>query len=580
MLAGALALAGCATGKGSDTTAEAIRGEMSAAAQTPPGVASAEAVNLALLPPLAVQPGRVDDKPAELRFDLVVNNTPASQVFSAIVSGTRYSMLVHPEVTGNISLNLKDVTVLEALEATRDLYGYDYKLDGTRIFIQPATLQTRIFQVNYLTGLRSGSSSLQVSSSSVTSAAASPNVNQAQSQNFNSQTVLNQGGVASNATSSSSLGRVQDGSKVTMTSSSDFWDELGRALQAIVGNDKGRSVVVSPISGVIVVRAMPDELKNVAAFLKASQVSIERQVILEAKIVEVQLSDGFQSGVNWSAFSNKANSAVSFGQIGPGTTLAAGTPNPGGPMAPNPLIGGGLGTVNPGANLVAAGTAAGSLIGMAFQTSSFAALLSFLESQGNVQVLSSPRIATLNNQKAVLKVGTDEFFVTNVSTTTTTGTATTTTPSVTLQPFFSGIALDVTPRIDQNNEVILHVHPSVSTVTTVNKTVNLGTGATGAANTLNLPLASSSISETDSIVRARDGQIVAIGGLMRQASSDNRSGLPGLPKTLFGQTSVANEKRELVILIKPTVVDSDQDWADDITRSRDRFSRFLKPAQP
>jgi MSHA biogenesis protein MshL len=208
------------------------------------------------------------------------------------------------------------------------------------------------------------------------------------------------------------------------------------------------------------------------------------------------------------------------------------------------------------------------LFGLAFQTSNFAALLSFLESQGDVHVLSSPRIATLNNQKAVLKVGTDEFFVTNVSTTTTTGTATTTTPSVTLQPFFSGIALDVTPRIDENNDIILHIHPSVSQVSTVNKTVDVG----GVGGVLNLPLASSSISETDSIVRARDGQIVALGGLMRQATFDDRSGLPGLPKSIFGQTSQRSEKRELVILLKPTVVDGDKDWSDDIARSRDRFN--------
>ncbi|MBI5918889.1 MAG: secretin N-terminal domain-containing protein [Nitrosomonadales bacterium] len=560
MVAGALTLAGCATGNGGGSTAEAIRGEVNAAVQVPAKAGNKDAVDQALLPPLAVVPPKADEQPSEARFDLAVNGTAANQVFSAIVSGTRYSMLVHPDVVGGISLNLKDVTVFEALEAIRELYGYDYKIDGTRIFIQPANLQTRIFQVNYLTGLRAGTSSLRVSSGSVSDSA---------------NTSSSATGVASNTPGGS---RSQDGSKVTMTSSSDFWEELSHALTAIVGAEKGRSVVVSPISGVIVVRAMPDELKNVAAYLKASQISIERQVILEAKIVEVQLNDSFQSGVNWSAFRNKGNSAGSLGVLGQGTTLAAGTANPGGALAANPLIGGGLGTVTPGTNLIASGAATGSLIGLAFQTSNFAALLSFLESQGNVQVLSSPRIATLNNQKAVLKVGTDEFFVTNVSTTTTTGTATTTTPSVTLQPFFSGIALDVTPRIDQNNEVILHVHPSVSTVTTVNKTVNLGTGATGAANTLNLPLASSSISETDSIVRARDGQIVAIGGLMRQASNDARSGLPGLPKTLFGQTSITNEKRELVILIKPMVVDSDQDWSEDIARSRDRFNRLLPNA--
>jgi MSHA biogenesis protein MshL len=352
-----------------------------------------------------------------------------------------------------------------------------------------------------------------------------------------------------------------------MTSSADFWDELSKSLAAIVGNEKGRSVVISPMSGVIVVRAMAEEMKNVSAYLKASQISIERQVILEAKIVEVQLNESFQSGVNWGAIKNTANSGLSIGQLSNGTSL----PNVGGSIT------NGIVTSTPGTNLSLAsslptGAIAGSMFGLAFQTSNFAALLNFLESQGDVHVLSSPRIATLNNQKAVLKVGTDEFFVTNVTNTTTTGTATTSTPSVTLQPFFSGIALDVTPRIDGNDDIILHVHPSVSLVSTVNKTINVG----GVGGTLNLPLASSSVSETDSIVRAKDGQIVAIGGLMRQATYEDQSGIPGLPKSVFGQTSQVSQKRELVILIKPTVVNSEKDWSDDITRSRDRIKSMSR----
>ncbi len=544
-----LVLTGCATPGGKNTTAEAIQREMSQAAQGSAQPGKSDAVNDALLPPLSVGMPRMENKPLEAKFDMTVNNTPVNQVFMAIVSGTRYSMLLHPEVGGNISLNLKDVTVFEALEAIREMYGYDYKMDGARIYIQPLTLQTRIFQVNYLTGLRAGTSSLRVSSGSVSD---SPT-----------------GGTPGTATTTTGgAGRAQDSSKVTTTSSADFWTELGHSLQAIVGNEKGRSVVISPMSGVIVVRAMPDELKNVAAYLKASQISIERQVILEAKIVEVQLNDGFQSGVNWAAFKNSPNSRTSIGQIAPGGTMVPGTAGAGA-LTPGALTGGtNLGTVTPGTDLLGGVNAAGTLFGLAFQTSNFAALLNFLESQGNVHVLSSPRIATLNNQKAVLKVGTDEFFVTNVSTTTTTGTATTSTPTVTLQPFFSGIALDVTPRIDQNNEIILHIHPSVSLVSTVNKTVDIG----GTNGTLNLPLASSSVSETDSIVRAKDGQIVAIGGLMRQATFDDQSGLPGLPKSVFGQTSKRSEKRELVILLKPTVVDNDKDWSQDITQSRDRFS--------
>jgi MSHA biogenesis protein MshL len=541
-----LLLAGCATPKNQNQTADSIRREMNQAAQDSAQPSKPEDVNSALLPPLAVGMPKVDSKSLDTKFDLTVNNTPASQVFMSIVSGTRYSMLLHPEVNGNISLNLKDVTVFEALEAIREMYGYDYKIDKSRIYIQPLTLQTRIFQVSYLTGQRNGSSSLRVISGSVSDAPRSGTP-----------------GSVTPAPATGSTGQAQESSKVTTASSSDFWDELGKSLTAIVGNDKGRSVVISPMSGVIVVRAMPDELRNVAAYLKASQISVERQVILEAKIVDVELNNGFQSGVNWAAFSNNPNSRTSAGQLSPGASLAtAGS------------ITNGLISAIPGASLISAGAAGtGTLFGLAFQTSNFAALLNFLESQGNVQVLSSPRIATLNNQKAVLKVGTDDFFVTNVSTTTTStgGTGSTTTPSVTLQPFFSGIALDVTPSIDENGEIILHVHPSVSLVSTVTKTVNLG----GSNGSISMPLASSAISETDSIVRARDGQIVAIGGLMRQAASNDSSGLPGLPKAVFGQTNQRNEKRELVILLKPTVVDNDKDWSDDIMHSRDRVNGMM-----
>jgi MSHA biogenesis protein MshL len=541
-----LVLAGCATPKSQNQTADSIRREMNQAVQDSAQPSKPEDVNNALLPPLAVGMPKVDSKSLDTKFDLTVNNTPASQVFMSIVSGTRYSMLLHPDVSGNISLNLKDVTVFEALEAIREMYGYDYKIDKSRIYIQPLTLQTRIFQVSYLTGQRNGSSSLRVISGSVSDASRSGTP-----------------GTVTPVPATGSTGQAQESSKVTTASSSDFWDELGKSLTAIVGNDKGRSVVISPMSGVIVVRAMPDELRNVAAYLKASQISVERQVILEAKIVDVELNDGFQSGVNWAAFSNNPNSRTSAGQLSPGASLAtAGS------------ITNGLISAIPGASLISAGAAGtGTLFGLAFQTSNFAALLNFLESQGNVQVLSSPRIATLNNQKAVLKVGTDDFFVTNVSTTTTStgGTGSTTTPSVTLQPFFSGIALDVTPSIDENGEIILHVHPSVSLVSTVTKTVNLG----GLNGSISLPLASSAISETDSIVRARDGQIVAIGGLMRQAASNDSSGLPGLPKAVFGQTNQRNEKRELVILLKPTIVDNDKDWSDDIMHSRDRVNGMM-----
>lgn len=190
-------------------------------------------------------------------------------------------------------------------------------------------------------------------------------------------------------------------------------------------------------------------------------------------------------------------------------------------------------------------------------------------------MLSSPRIATLNNQKAVLKVGSDEFFVTNVSSTTTgTATGTTTTPSVTLQPFFSGIMLDVTPQIDENTNIILHIHPSVSQVSQSPQRIDLGSGGI-----LNLPLAKSNISETDSIVRAQDGQIVAIGGLMTQVMADDRSQVPGLGAA-FRQSAKSLQKRELVILLKATVVHDNGVWSQNILESRQRIRDMRRDGAP
>jgi MSHA biogenesis protein MshL len=181
----------------------------------------------------------------------------------------------------------------------------------------------------------------------------------------------------------------------------------------------------------------------------------------------------------------------------------------------------------------------------------FEAIIDLLETQGTVQVLSSPRISTVNNQKAVIKVGSDEFFVTDISTTTVTaGSAINTNDSPELTPFFSGIALDVTPQISSAGVVTLHVHPTVSDVTEQRKSI--------AGD--DVPLAASTIRESDSIVRARSGQIVVIGGLMETSSSDSDAGVPWLSKVpvlgyAFKQKQQSSVKRELVILLKPVVAD-------------------------
>src|SRR5688572_10093002 len=193
-----------------------------------------------LLPPLRMEMPASRGQPIDQRFDLSVNNAPAGAVFMSMAAGTRYSMLVHPSVSGSITVNLKDVTLREALDSLRDLYGYDYKVDGTRIMIQPAGMQTRIFQVNYMLGARQGMSDLRVQSGSVTDStggaagAAAPSVP----------------GVTP-APGAGSQTRGLESSRVTTRIQNDFWTELRTSLMAIIGTGDGRSVVVSPQSGVV-----------------------------------------------------------------------------------------------------------------------------------------------------------------------------------------------------------------------------------------------------------------------------------------------------------------------------------------
>jgi MSHA biogenesis protein MshL len=521
-----------------------------------------------LLPPLRMELPSVAGRPMDPRFDLSVSNAPAPQVFMAIGSGTRYSILLNPEVKGNVTVNLKDVTVMEALDALRELYGYDYRVDGTRVFVQPAGLQTKIYRVNYLLGQRRGTSDLRVQSgsladSSVPSAPPSP-----------ASTANPFPGGPSSQSFGGGAARSLDSTRVTTTVVNDFWGDLRNALGVIVGTGDGRSVVVSPQSGVVLVRAFPPEIRAVEQYLHETRIVVERQVMLEAKVIEVTLAEGFQSGINWAMFRTHASPRGAIGQVGNNTTLGTSTSG-------SILSSGGV-TVNPLAGTLAtAATAAGNggaVFGLAFQTSNFAALLQFLDSQGSTQVLSSPRIATLNNQKAVLKVGTDEFFVTNVATvTTTTGTTTQQTPTVTVAPFFSGIMLDVTPQIDELDNITLHIHPSISEVTESRRVVDLG----GSIPSITLPLAKSSVNESDTVVRVTDGNIVAIGGLMSVDVRDGRTGIPGVADSnvLLRNSDRQSRKREIVILLKPTIIQNNASWGRDLRETRDRLEQFI-PARP
>ncbi|MFN3860089.1 MAG: secretin N-terminal domain-containing protein [Roseateles sp.] len=528
---------------------QALREELQAQPRMAPPSATASAPEAQPLPaptPTAPTP----TAPPEPRFDLIVNGAQARDVFLSLVSDTRYSMLVHPSVSGTLSVTLKGVTLREALDAIREVYGFDYAIDGRRITVFPPTLQTRVFTINALAHQRSGRSEVRVSSGAAPLSSNSGST-----------------GASSTSTGTQSV-QQQESSQLTTKVAGDFWTETTTALRTLVGSGEGRAVIASPQTGTVAVRAMPDELRHVEAWLKATRVAVERQVMLEAKIVEVELREGYQSGIDWSRVGDRG----SIGQTSVNPSIPNGVNTIINPLVSNsrglPVLS--TGTQQPAwPDLIPLPSAGGGTFGMALARNGFQALLSFIESHGDTQILSSPRIATLNNQKAVLKVGTDDYFITGISGSnsgTNTGNVgnngtTNQIPTLTLTPFFSGIALDVTPQIDAADMITLHIHPSVSSVTERVKQVDLG-----AVGNFRLPLASASVNESDTVVRIPDGHIVAIGGLMQMEASRRGSGLPGadsnpLTSMLFGNRATNGRKRELVVLIKPSIIKSSEDWA-------------------
>lgn len=476
-----------------------------------------------LLPPLShyVTP----TKDIQPRFDVNANNVPAKEFFMGLIAGMKYNMVVHPNISGTISLILKNVTLKQALDATQDIYGYDYRRTSYGFQIFPPQLQTQVFHINYLDVQRNGRSFTQLTTGQVSNKVGTVTV----------------GGSTYSSTTYPTAQGIPEGvgtiSSIETKSEMQFWKDLEKSITNIIGKEEGRSVTVNSQTGVIVVRAFPGELHRVARYVNSLQSSLNRQVILEAKILEVELTDSYQSGIDWSILNNPALAIIE------GTNDAST----------------GIGQA---ANVAFSNTDLKALNGIfAVQINGdFQMLVQLLQSQGNVQVLSSPHISTVNNQKAVIKVGQDEFFVTGVSTSNTIiGTNTIPSQDVSLTPFFSGITLDVTPEISSDHTIVLHIHPSVSKVTEQTKVIGLGATSSGSANNLTLPLAFSTIRESDNIVRAKNGQIVVIGGLMQNNTSETIIGTPWLSKipflgAFFRRTGQKSVKSELVILLRPMVV--------------------------
>jgi MSHA biogenesis protein MshL len=409
----------------------------------------------------------------------------------------------------------------------------DIQRNGRLFQVNADRLQTRMFPIDYLDFKRKGGSETRVSSGQVTSS-------------------------GSNSTTSGSSGNTRNGAgnearnvvgtTISTETESDFWTDIRQALTMIVGSNDGRQVVVNSGAGLVMVSAGSEELKLVEEYLRRTELIMQRQVILEAKILEIGLNESYQQGINWSDLQSASSIVASDGLPAEFTAQA--------------LMGQAIQTSD-----------IGGLFSATFREGSFTALIELLGNQGNVQILSSPRISTVNNQKAVIKVGTDEFFVTDIdfdNNNSAVSATENTSTSVELTPFFSGISLDVTPQISESGSITLHVHPAVSEVVDQKKVITIGD------RDVTLPLASSTVRETDSVIRAESGQIVVIGGLIQNTSEDNNSAVPFFSEIpligeMFKQRRFNSKKSELVILLRP-VVAAPARMNADISASRERMN--------
>ncbi|MGL5539162.1 MAG: pilus (MSHA type) biogenesis protein MshL, partial [Aeromonas veronii] len=429
----------------------------------------------------------------EKRLRIAAHDVEAVEFFGSLFKGSRYSVAVHPGVAGLVSVELKDVTLPEVLAVVGDMYGFDVQRKGNVFHIYPAGLRTETIPVNYLMMSRRGLSRTSVSTGGVTA----NDSNNSSDSSFDSASNNNSG--SNSSTSSNSSGDNNNGTRIETDTNSDYWTDLRDSLQTLIGTGDGRAVITSPQAGLVTIRAYPKELKAVREFLTQSESHLKRQVVLEARIIEVALNEGYEQGVDWSGLSASwdGNKGITGGQSLANTQL---------PSTPNQIF-----------------SALGGGAGFKISDGNFNVAVNLLKTQGDVNTLSSPRVTATNNQKAVIKVGTDEYYVTNASTTiTTTSTGTDKTPNVELTPFFSGIALDVTPQIDEEGKVLLHIHPSVIDTEEQNKVIDMGTSG----GKLQLPLAKSSIRESDTVVQANNGDIIVIGGLMKTDKQEIVSKVP------------------------------------------------------
>lgn len=537
--------------------------------------------------------------PVEERISVTSPNLPADVFFNSLVAETEYGVVISQDVDARINLSLPNITIEEAMETVAEIYNLDITRRGNIFTVRPGGLRTRQFTIDYLNVQRSGSSTISVTSSNSQGGGNnSGGASRFNNRGFSGNSALGGSGAFGNSGQNSGnfsggIGGAGAGGQISTSTSTDFWSDLETAISNLIGvessgssgrtssigqggllsgltggastqstvTDEGKSVMVQPSTGIVIVTAFPYELDRIETFINAAQESLRREVVIQIQFLEVILNKGYQYALDFNTFGQAANNVLT----GSGSFRAD--------------TEGGLGSNNTQAAEFRAGDFGIEGISNPLQLSTnfsdFDAVFRLLQTRGTIQVISSPQLRVLNNQKAVFQSGAQEFFQTQADTTTVASSSSTTTnANNNLEQFFSGISMDITPQISADGEITLHVHPIISAVDSQSK--NIGGQI--------VPLALTSTREMDSVIKAQNGRIAVLGGLAFERNISETAGIPGIDKVpLLGdvleQRQTQTVKSEFIILLKPIMAD-DSGNRELLIESKDRFrdlNRIIDP---
>lgn len=441
-------------------------------------------------------------------YSFVAQNLPIRDALQIFSRAYNLNIISDNDVNGTVSVEFHNLPLGQAMSAILD--SLDLHWEQERNLIKVQRWYTRSYTVDYLRLVRSGqgSSSANVSSS-----------------------------VSSSGSEGSGSGGGEGGSggdgtfELTQKDSVTFWDELTDQLESMVSPD-GR-IVINRMSGTVQITDSFERVSQVENYIFDITRAIHRQVEIDVRIVEVELNEDFSLGVDWSLISSgdsgKTNGALDISNI-----------------ITQPL--GGFGAILPSVSL------------NLFESENrinFDTMISALNEQGSVNVVSKPKIRTMNNQPAMIKVGTDRTFFVRTVTTDTSAAGSTNLIEDTPTVVTEGIVMALTPQISESGWIMMDISPVITRVASVERVVDSDGNVTSSSPNLD-------IRQTSSLVRMQNGNTIAIGGLIQTTESETDRGVPGLENVpligkLFGGDYDVKRKKELLIFLTANLVDTTPD---------------------